>query len=1612
MFVYRLNMEYNSESSCESHLRDLQATKEPSELKEQQQKKGGQASHFSVTLPSHSSKDVPKQPNLSLDAANKSLSAQVMEYYEKYSHSSNLDQYFSLPASNIPTESVKYYYDVYELNSKLGNSRQDCIGEEYHLPAYVPRERRRWVRPPLIGQSSSTESSTLYIQPLTNPQSPSPDLKHVTTSERSSDIKNESQEVLLEGNERKIFSPTSSVASHKPLEWDSGADVGYYNSLPHNKHNNKKLSTIERMALARGCSAALRLDPEGTTESGVIGRSMTMQHNSKSLQNPKASSTLITENISESESEIEITPIMKNMLPGIITGSDIKSEKKHSPKHSKLSLTTQNLKEKDSSTSSPKSSYILKVPSVKHSIERKQPINNKNIDNEDFCQNSLLKKSTSMNTITPTTFKNILKRSQSELNLYAKDKNKVTLPLIFNSTSSISTVVNKPTTCDKVIQTSLNTFPQESVGIQVSVQEEEKPPLPKRGTSLQRSLQSILKNPKSTYKIQNSQTNRNDHKSGVACVRKETRNKTYHSSSDISQSESIPLTPQFDEAENISGRVNSFEYFPGHIYENVPNRSGSHVSSIDTGESNSTFPNTSSSLSEKLWGNSNSLVRDLERSVNILKSLVDANKCDKQVKKRLIHHVVKRLVTARYADDKIDHNIEDNIPWHADDARQKVYQTESLHASKKKHSTTTSSDNWKTSTKSCSIPKSMKNDQEIITQETLVSSNSDKFDGNTDRTEMDGRKARMSLRTDDCPQSSNTTTEPDRSESSECFVPQKNQKGNKMKNAFCLKEKCKVLQRNDTTSTNSTPPDRNRILLDAVLSRKTSTSSSKNIENNTDSQWRFPTTLSERQFELKRCQSSNPGDLKLVDYAEMEKRNQLLWITNEISHLSNLKKLLEQPRRLERSKSSPRKLKPALFKTKPVYVMMQEKSVDTDFAYKNPSNSKGNFIGEQWSSHCNLATCHSTDTDYTNNIQRTKKRNSSSQTATEVVDAHSRTGGEIITTSKAQNTMKLVNTGIQTYHQEIFPITSCIQNGTTHPSKCLIHKSLTHSSNKCKYVNQEEQDEKDTLQAIPNACLYCPQGQSQNPSIKNRCHIPIKYDFTKEDSETATESTRLSCTNSNSVSSSQQNHRYMDKSKNQLKQKETKNQINASKSKYACNCQSTLKAYHNKCKCDINKMNKKTTYQNTQPEICPIHIKPAMEIIGNIAFCELCHARTYSAYRNSCTCKKQEKPTESTSMPMNGCKCTNEVIDETQTNMFTMRSDRSCFQDSRPVTDCNNQQKVVNLCGCSKDYSYENKLESESCMPNASHETCSNLKTEYNRRYHSESCSKAERYQIHTRPYYLINTEENETSLQPKVQTRVKCNCSKDCSCPNKIKEDDSNSHRTKHNTESNDINGSNSNDSNKNYKCCRTCGKVYQNTRKCNCRQTYPKPVAYEISFTKENSQKNISTIKKMPLSNTINDAIKSEKCTCTSKRQKENNKNDKTTLQDYLSKNKPEFVNNAETRRQYVSEIAHLRQLRKEKRIQLLAMASTSNSIKFPKLNKPAVNVQKRITDEEIKERLRKRYRRLNEVRVKRREQERQEETRRNKLMAKIFCKKLQQKVLRGQVDLSQSVSVISNI
>lgn len=66
----------------------------------------------------------------------------------------------------------------------------------------------------------------------------------------------------------RISSPASSVTSSRPLEWDSGADVGYQqNYLESVQRLDPVFSTIERLAIAQGTAALLtRSDPEGTTE--------------------------------------------------------------------------------------------------------------------------------------------------------------------------------------------------------------------------------------------------------------------------------------------------------------------------------------------------------------------------------------------------------------------------------------------------------------------------------------------------------------------------------------------------------------------------------------------------------------------------------------------------------------------------------------------------------------------------------------------------------------------------------------------------------------------------------------------------------------------------------------------------------------------------------------------------------------------------------------------------------------------------------------------------------------------------------------------------------------------------------------------------------------------------------------------------------------------------------------------------------------------------------------------------------------------------------------------------------------------------------------------------
>ncbi|XP_043276410.1 uncharacterized protein [Venturia canescens] len=1653
-------MEYDSGSSCEGRVKDLQNSEAPEKIDEAANNQAERETSLqpSTSLRWYVEQSSSTRPTTILPVvAKKTLSSQVMEYYHKYSQNSSLGRYFSLQESGTTCHSTSFHprtygsvpdsrtaVDSYVILADEERSRQDLL---------IPRERRRWARPPLIGQPSVTDAAATSNY-VVDSRTPSPISKRPVNEPIPEERNESSRETLVEprDNETKpSVSPTLSVASHKPLEWDSGADVGYFNALiPRSKEKDKQLCTIERMALARGCSVAMRLDPEGTNESTSSSR-MGMKNSMK----PDANSTPLVGHISaESESEIEITPIVKNHSSAIMKVCNEKSREVCSESAASCE-----------SKKPPKSEKIQRAPPV----QIKYPTEGSRSRETRHSQLSPLKKSSSMNLLALPLSRLSLKRSQSELNLRAKEKK--ILPLIFDSTSSIATIVNKPITCDKFIQTSLESCSRESIGIQVEVtesesekgneeangsnenivngkkeeeeKEEEKPPLPKRASSLvPKSLHSILKNSSNTYTVRDRNVplsipeasnavekpddsrEKDDSKGNEARVdgartRYRTRGggKTLEctSSSEPSRNESSStkseiLVEEITE-ENATGRAsNSFEYFPGHVYQNVANGSTSQVSSCDTGRESrcSTMPNTSSSIDEKLWGDSDSLVRDLERSVNILKSLVDANKCDKQVKKRLIHHVIKRLVTAKYTDDRIEHDLEENVPWNPADTRNKVYRNDIIQAlvsnkqQQQQNTTDSSAEDWRPRKRSsargnsASPKKSLSKETRALKEmielaaSSRESTNSDKFpfDGHTHRTLMDGRKARMGLRSED--QRRDTNTDGEKSQSSECFMPQlQNQHKNKSTNLFYIEknnEKIRDSTQNlardvptaltttstataSTTSATSTSTSHRNLVSDRIVlvkeRRRTET-------NETD--WRLPTTMSERRFELRRCSNSESGDAKLINYAEMEKRNQLVWITNEISHLCNLKRLLEEPNKNEtrsRIENSPSKQSAEL----PVSRWINQPHTEQNFsrhtdrvpaagseaAVENIHREEPlNVIFEnQWSSHGNLASARSErkmstkrEDDRTDRVGHTRKRNSCTQTGSDGgPSGHSKTGGEIVSATLPV----FASTSTTKMGKEIKPGTQdvCVQTRSISPQKMSTAVSTssqivteagprTHSSN-CPNRNktQSHSDEKTWTRNQGHVC-YCQRYAAHSRHRACIIHSPQK--FTRGHSKNCPRKPRSE--DRPIITQPIVRQITTPSSKNLDSRKEAKNQLNATcKSNYAI-IQLPAK---NKTRCGTC----------NQENISPV-MKTGAGTIGS-------PAKSF-----------EENDSSDASVFPTDCNCVDRGSDEIRRNDGSREK-----EDETPTSS------------------------SESAMETESRTQPDNF----------SSCSKC-----------ACNTEDT-----PWIDKRLSGGANK---------QDFKYSSAT-------EANGS----SEKTCKSCRTCGTIWpikngkNPSRKCKCSQDYLKPVAYELKFDetirekpkniggKKSSKSEKIVTKDLP-NNTNNNAKTQSKatqssdidekllknCACAGEDEKstENDRDDDVnrdelpgTLRDFLATNKPEFLENVETRRRYMSELSQLRQLKREKRKQFLAIAGSSVFSKPQRPPKgPTANVQRKLSEYEMRLRLRTRYLRLNEVRNKRRQREKEEDARRNHLMAKLFGQKLQQKVLKGQVDLSQSVSVISNL
>jgi hypothetical protein len=280
-------------------------------------------------------------------------------------------------------------------------------------------------------------------------------------------------------------SSVSSVTSSRRLEWDSGADVGYQNYHPNAGESiqNEGLSTIERIALARGFSAAQRLEPEGT--SGSVQQLNTVQFKPVSkcskyiLKKPVAVSTpvdfgkTVGSTATGSDSECEITPVV----------------------------------------TCPADRYIFHgVEHCHHSAKRKSPpavkdqVQDAESKGEEVCNIPSKKISSSLTDLSQCSLnephKNSLQQSYSYLNLLLKDDDKTkscqnsnnsSFPLQHQhkrntglttcsvSSSSVSTIVpshESSRVSNKHMQTSATHVPvRNSIGIQVSGSEKDSKPL-------------------------------------------------------------------------------------------------------------------------------------------------------------------------------------------------------------------------------------------------------------------------------------------------------------------------------------------------------------------------------------------------------------------------------------------------------------------------------------------------------------------------------------------------------------------------------------------------------------------------------------------------------------------------------------------------------------------------------------------------------------------------------------------------------------------------------------------------------------------------------------------------------------------------------------------------------------------------------------------------------------------------------------------------------------------------------------------------------------------------------------------------------------------------------
>lgn len=387
------------------------------------------------------------------------------------------------------------------------------------------------------------------------------------------------------------------------------------------------------------------------------------------------------------------------------------------------------------------------------------------------------------------------------------------------------------------------------------------------------------------------------------------------------------------------------------------------------------------------------------------------------------------------------------------------------------------------------------------------------------------------------------------------------------------------------------------------------------------------------------------------------------------------------------------------------------------FFSRSGSDLCDDSVNQQWSSHCNLATCQSTVGSISKNINHLKKRNSCTQTGSDAVRAHSQTGGEIVSTIPRNRILetKFANIHVQTSPEDILP-----------QVVCPIHKDVS-STQQCKCLGQ-----------VCRCARERPSELGQNSSNKIcLCHSSDSKSSYKEFSNVChrrSPSPRWSETNRKTIDLQPIVGQISGNENRKSEAKEAKNKVNATKSLHTCDCEvpRICQCVGGNCSCEST-----LTHKNiTRP-------------------CELCLKKiTHNSRCNCgkgvdeklCACDNMKRKDENMCGCPAGCNCENRKVDSKICGCYRDRkckcsSPRLCCVKSQEqkaqvkpyyLSNSNEAQppqltrsQNEGLCKCGKDCCCENKLSDiENRLYNAKRSARTNCSCESNESnyHHCRSC--------------------------------------------------------------------------------------------------------------------------------------------------------------------------------------------------------------------------------------------------------------------------------------------------